>query len=273
MPAPSRYLGRLAGKTAIVTGAGGGEHPDGEGIGSAIAQMLAGEGARVCVAELDPARAAYTRQCITANGGEAISQVTDVRSDKDCKRTVDAAVEAFGSLDILVNSVGIGDTRRIDQFDETVWHRIFDINLKGAVQMTRHCLPIMRANGAGSIVNISSIGSLRSQGATFTYGPSKAALNAFTRDIAVGFGRSGIRANTICPGLMFTPIVSGADEYQRERRRKVAPLGIKGDAWDVAQAVLFLASDEARFITGTLLPVDGGVIVTSPLKGVDLLNE
>lgn len=273
MPMPDKFLGRLVGKTAIVTGAGGGDHPDGDGIGSAIAQMLAGEGAGVCVVDLDADRAAYTCQRIEEKGGKAIVEAADVRSDKACRAAVERTEAELGRVDILVNSVGIGETGGIGQYDEGVWQRIIDVNLKGAVQMTRHCLPIMARQGGGAIINISSIGALRSAGSTFTYGPSKAALNAFTRDIAVGFGRSGIRVNAICPGHMFTPIVSNLDDMQRERRRKIAPLGIKGDAWDIASLALFLAGDEARFISGTVIPVDGGVIAVSPIKGADFLAD
>lgn len=270
------HLDRLKGRTAIVTGGGGA--PSGVNIGKAIALLFAGEGARLCVVDRDLERADHTCALIVREGGQAISVAADVSSDIDCGNVLSIARQRFGEIDILVNNVGISKGGALEDFDEVSWMRIIEVNLKGALLMVRHAIPSMTVAGGGAIVNIASITALVSSGSGhFAYGPSKAALLALTRDIAVRYGRANIRTNTIAPGYVHTPLVAnsveGLSEPMRDLRRKVAPLGIEGDAWDVAQAALFLASDEARFITGVCLPVDGGATSISPLKAVEFAGE
>jgi len=270
MPEPTRYHGRLDGRSAIVTGAG--TEGDGVGTGRAIAVVLAGEGATVCLVDREAERAEDTRERIEEAGGKAFVVTGDVTSNADCKRFVQETLDRTGRLDILVNNVGISQPVRLDDEDEIAWQRVIDVNLKSAMLMIRHSVPAMKANGGGSIVNISSIAGVRAHGSV-AYGPSKAAMGALARDIAVMHGRDGIRANTVAPGHIMTPhAMHVLPPDVRTMRRTVGPLGLEGDAWDVALAVGFLASDEARFITGVILPVDGGVTETGPLVAHALIN-
>jgi NAD(P)-dependent dehydrogenase (short-subunit alcohol dehydrogenase family) len=269
MPEPKSHGQRLAGKTAIVTGAG--TEGDGVGIGRAIALVLAAEGARVCCVDLDRDRAEATAAQVIEKGGQAFASSGDVSNTEDCARIVREAVDRFGRLDILVNNVGISTAVRLDTADEALWSRVFDVNLKSAMLMSKFSVPQMINGGGGSIVNISSIAGIRAHGG-LAYGPSKAAMAQLAREIALMHGRDGIRANTVAPGHLMTPHAMHVLPPQaREARRKVGPLGIEGDAWDVAMAVLFLASDEARFITGVHLPVDGGVTEIGPLPAHALI--
>ena len=269
MPEPTRYGQRLAGKTAIVTGAG--TEGDGVGIGRAIAIVLAGEGARVCCADLALERAEATAQRIRDAGGDAFALAGDVSQGAQCAELVAATVARFRRLDILVNNVGISTPTRLETIDEATWTRVLDINLKSAVFMSKHAVPAMIAGGGGAIVNISSIAGLRAHG-SLAYGTSKAAMAQLAREIAVAHGRAGIRANAVAPGHIMTPhAMHVLPPGLRETRRKIGPLGLEGDAWDVALAVAFLASDEARFITGIELVVDGGVTATAPMAAHNLI--
>jgi NAD(P)-dependent dehydrogenase (short-subunit alcohol dehydrogenase family) len=267
MPKPPAYRGRLAGKIALVTGAGSQGQGDGVGTGKAIAVLFAGEGAKICLVDREAERAEATRAQILAEGGEAFVSIGDVTKDEDCARFVAETVARYGGTHILVNNVGIaGGTGRLDLLKDEEWDRVMAINLKSALLMSRHAIAAMTACGGGNIVNIASIAALRAYGGGFAYGPSKAAMIALTRELAVVYGADGIRANTICPGHIFTPLSEGLlGEDARAVRRKAGPLGIEGDAWDVAAAALFFASDEARFITATCLAVDGGVTETGSL--------
>ncbi|MDP3492575.1 MAG: SDR family NAD(P)-dependent oxidoreductase [Hyphomonadaceae bacterium] len=271
-----RGPGRLSGKSVIVTGAGGVR--GGISIGKAIALLFAQEGARVAIVDRDLEKAELTRLEIEENGGEAIAIMGDVSADDDCRAATARVATAFGGIDVLVNNVGISKRGALEAFDEEAWSHVINVNLKGALLMFRHSLPHMMSAGGGATVNIASIVALLSNGGgLFAYGPSKAALLALTRDIAVRYGKDGIRANAIVPGFLYSPMVNqlagGAlDEEVRERRRKVSPLGIEGDGWDVARAALFLASEDARYITGVCLPVDGGASVVSPLTAVEMVT-
>jgi len=257
-PAP----GRLAGKVALVTGAGSSE--EGVGIGHAISLLLAREGAAVVVVDRDPERGARTAAQIASEGAAAECVVADVTSSADCARAVSATHARHDRLDVLVNNVGTVAARSLDDLDEEEWDRVMAANVKSAALMTKTAAPwLERAHGA--VVNIASIGGLVASGGG-AYGASKAALIMLTRDLAVAYGRRGIRVNAIAPGHLHTPFVGELTARGREERRLIAPLGIEGDAFDVARAVVFLAGDEARFITGVCLPVDGGVSITSPLR-------
>jgi NAD(P)-dependent dehydrogenase (short-subunit alcohol dehydrogenase family) len=257
---------RLAGQVAVVVGAG--QTPgDTIGNGRATALLFAGHGARVLAVDRLADRAAATAGEIRANGGDAEPFAADVTREADCRALVAAARERFGRLDVLHYNVGIGggdaDALRLE---ESEWQRILDVNLKGAYLAAKHALPVMREQGSGCLIFISSIAAVCAV-PTLAYKTSKAGLNALAHSIATSNARHGVRCNVIMPGLMDTPMAiegiskaRGVEKGELRRMRDAAvPLGAKmGTAWDVAYAALFLASDEARFITGVELPVDGG---------------
>ncbi|MFP5322430.1 MAG: SDR family NAD(P)-dependent oxidoreductase [Acidimicrobiia bacterium] len=258
--------GRLAGKVALV--AGGGQTP-GEtlGNGRAISLRFAGEGARVVVADRIGERAEETVALIEQAGGTAVAVAGDVTSGDDCAAMVAAATDAFGDLDVVVDNVGIGgrDGGPVS-LDEAVWDRIHAVNLKGAYLLCKHALPVLRERGGGAIVLVSSVAAVCATG-MLAYTTSKAGLNALCHEVAMGNASHGIRCNAVMPGLMDTPMAVdalasalGVDRAEVARRRDaMVPLGGRqGTAHDVANAVLFLASDEAAFVTGAVLPVDGG---------------
>jgi len=270
MPQPKNYNATMAGKVAIVTGAGA--EGDGIGIGRAIAVVLAGEGAKVCLVDLDAQRAQDTLNQIESMGAEAFVISANVTLRDDCARIVEETMSRYGRLDVLVNNVGVATPVALEADDEEAWTRVLNINLTSAMLMSRYSVPAMTQNGGGSIINISSIAGIRAHG-SIAYGPSKAAMAALARELTVLYGRQGIRANTVAPGHVLTPLaMSLLPEQMRVKRRNVGPLGIEGDGWDVALAVRFLASDEARFITGVHLPVDGGVTEIGPLSAHALIE-
>jgi NAD(P)-dependent dehydrogenase (short-subunit alcohol dehydrogenase family) len=257
---------RLEAKTAIVVGAG--QRP-GETIGNgrAAALLFAREGARILAVDRDADSAAETAALITAEGGEASPFTADVRREHDCAAAVTAALERWGRIDVLHNNVGIGSGDGDAQhLEEAAWDRIFEVNLKGMWLMCRHAVPSMRDQGGGAIVNVSSIAAVCAA-PLLAYKVSKAGVNALTHQLAMDNARFGVRVNAVMPGLIDTPMaVDGiADAFGIDRdevrssRDRLVPLGRRqGSAWDVAHAALFLASEEAGFITGAVLPVDGG---------------
>lgn len=257
---------RLKDKVAIVVGAG--QTPgDTIGNGRATAILFAREGARVVLVDCDLESARETQALIEGEGGTCFSVSADVTREDDCKAFVNAAVETYGRIDILHNNVGIGGgDDEILTLTEESWDRIMSVNLKGMFLSSRSVLPLMREQRGGSIINISSIAAICST-SIVAYKTSKAGVNALTHQIALENAKYNIRANAIMPGLMNTPMaiegISKARGVPKEdlirQRDSSVPLGQKmGSAWDVAYAALFLASDEAKFITGVLLPVDGG---------------
>lgn len=229
--------------------------------------LFARHGARVLVVDRDLGAAEETCSQITDEGGDATPHRADITVEAEAKSIAAAGMAVLGRIDILHNNVGIGaGDGPPDAVDEIGWDRIFDVNLKGMVLTTKHVLPVMRQQGGGAIVNISSVAALASAPIT-AYKASKAAVNAYTQTLAVAYAGDGIRANAIMPGLIDTPMgVDGwanalgveADRVRAARDRMVPLRGGQGSAWDVANAALFLASDEARFITGVILAVDGG---------------
>jgi NAD(P)-dependent dehydrogenase (short-subunit alcohol dehydrogenase family) len=257
---------RLAEKVALVIG-GGQTEGDTIGNGRASALLYAREGARVLVADLRPESALETVAEIEAEGGTALALDGDATDEAVCRGWIETAVTRFDRIDVLHNNVGIGeDDRGPAHVDEAAWDRVLAVNLKSMVFPCKHILPVMREQGAGSIINISSIAAICST-PLVAYKTSKAGINAYTQSLAVGNAKYGIRANVIMPGLMNTPMaiegISRATGVEKStliaQRDARVPLGAKmGSAWDVAYAALFLASDEARFITGVMLPVDGG---------------
>jgi NAD(P)-dependent dehydrogenase (short-subunit alcohol dehydrogenase family) len=258
-------MGRLAGKIAIVVGAG--QTPGATlGNGRATALRFAEEGARLLLVDREPAAVEETLAMVRDRGADACTCVADITREADCERITATCVDRYGRLDVLHNNVGIGTgDRGAAGMTEAVWDRIFATNVKGVMLVCKHALPVMRAQNGGVITNISSIAAVCAAGIV-AYKSSKAALNAYTHALATGNARYGIRANVIMPGLMNTPmaiegyVAAGQerDELIRARNAQVPLGGRMGDAWDVANAALFLASDEARFITGVCLPVDGG---------------
>jgi NAD(P)-dependent dehydrogenase (short-subunit alcohol dehydrogenase family) len=255
---------RLEGKVAIVTGAGS-QVDEGIGNGRAAAILMAREGARVLLVDRKPEAADATRQMIQSEGGEAEVFGADVTYSANCEAMVARALKLWGRLDILDNNVGIGGGGNVVEVDEALWDRVMEVNVKGMMLAGKHAVPAMAQSGGGSIVNISSIAALRPSRLT-PYATSKGAVIALTQAMAVDHARQGIRVNCILPGPVYTPMVyaGGMSDELRERRKRSSLLEIEGEGWDVGYAVLFLASDEARYITGVALPVDGGVLLRGP---------
>ena len=254
--------GRLQGKVAIVTGAG--SRAEGIGNGRATAVLFAREGARVLLVDQQADAAEHTLGMIGSEGGEAAVFVADVTRGVDCRAMVDEAVRRWGRLDVLDNNVGIGGRGTVVEVEEAEWEQVMRVNVTGMMLASKHAIPAMAAGGSGAIINISSISALRPRGLT-PYSASKGAVIALSRAMAVDHAAQGIRVNCIAPGPVYTPMVyaGGMSDELRERRRRASPLGIEGTGWDVGYAALFLTSDEARYITGVVLPVDGGVTLTS----------
>lgn len=247
---------RLKGKVAIVTGAG--SSGPGVGTGKAISVVFAREGASVILMDVSESQARETLSLIESEGGTAAVVAGDVTREADCKAAASAAVERYGKLDILVNNVGINRRANAIDIREEDWNKVIDTNLKGMVLMAKHSIPRMIEAGGGSIINISSVAAIRPSGPTLAYTAAKGGVQAITGGLAVEHGRQGIRANCIAPGNIYTPMIAGkTDEERRNFRRDANPLGLEGTAWDVAYAALFFASDEARWISGQVLAVDG----------------
>jgi len=257
--------GRLESKVAIVTGAG--SRAAGIGNGRAAAILFAREGAKVLLVDKDTVAAEETRRLIREEGGEAEVFPADVSRAADCRAMVERAVGRWGRLDILENNVGIEGPGSVVSVPEEEWDRVMQVNVKSMMLTGKFAVPAMATGGGGSIINISSIGALRPRGLT-PYATSKGAVIALTRAMAIDHAKDGIRVNCIAPGPMYTPMVysKGMSGEARERRRRASPLGIEGTGWDIGYAALFLASDEARYITGVVLTVDGGVTLTTPSR-------
>ncbi|HEY8616640.1 SDR family NAD(P)-dependent oxidoreductase [Phenylobacterium sp.] len=259
--------GRLAGKAAVVVGAG---QTPGETVGNgrAMALLFAKEGARVLCVDRHGARAEETAALVAQDGGEALALEADIVRPADCARIVETALARLAALDVLVNNVGIGGggDGPAHRLTEEAFDRILDVNLKGMWLTIRAALPAMRERGGGAIVNTSSLAAVAGGNQT-AYEVSKAAVNRLTTSVAQANARHRVRCNAVQPGLMDTPMAvagiargSGRSEAEvRAERNARVPLGEMGTAWDTAYAALFLASDEARFVTGAILPVDGGM--------------
>ena len=263
--------GRLAGKVAIVTGAGSSGPELGNGKATAI--LFAREGASVLCADAVEDRARETVEAITKEGGVACAFRADVSRAADCKSMADAVVERYGKLDVLHNNVGISVRADVLEVSEEQWDRVMAVNVKSIVLAAKYAIPHMVHAGGGSIINISSIAALRANQST-PYSTSKAAVIGLTRSMAGDHGRQGIRVNCILPGQIYGPMVAPRmDAAIRETRRQASALGTEGNGWDVAWAAVFLASDEARWITGVALPVDAGFLLMSPTTHARLAQQ
>jgi len=262
-------MDRLKGKVAVVVGAG--SIGPGWGNGKATAVTFAREGAHVFCVDRNPAAAAETVQIITGEGGSAMAFTADVSQGSQVEAMVKACLEAHGRIDVLDNNVGIAEMGSVVEVTEASWDHVFAVNLKSAYLAMKHVIPVMVSQSGGSIINISSIASIRHLGISYvSYGTSKAAMNQMTRTTAVEFAAHHVRVNAILPGLMKTPMVEhsaglaasyskGDVEAMWRARDAQVPMGHMGEAWDVANAALFLASDESKYITGIELVVDGGI--------------
>lgn len=265
----SERQGRVAGKVAIVTGAGSTPGP-GIATGRACAIVLAREGARVLLADINRERAQETQSLIEQEGGTGCVFAGDMTSAADCDAMVRAAVGAFGTVDILVNNIGVAHAGNVVDTSEETWDRVLRTSLKTTFLASKSAVPVMAAQRRGAIVNISSISASRG-GNYVAYAAAKGGVNALTVDMAYSHGRDGIRVNAIAPGHITTPLlfsVTGVTPQAEYRQRLAAAsglLGTSGDGWDVAHAAAFLASDEARWITGAVIPVEGGVMAVTPL--------
>ena len=257
----SHRPGRLEGKVAIVTGAG--SSGPGVGNGKAASVLFAREGAKVLLVDIDADHAQETLELITAEGGEASVFQADVTNADHCRSMVESAVERYGRLDILDNNVGVILREKFADIDPEDWDRVMAINLKSMMLASQSAIPRMIDSGGGSIINITSVAGIRAW-SDAAYAASKAGIIGLTQTLAAEHGRDGIRANAIAPGAVYTPMVAWQlSEEAREIRRESTLLGTEGTAWDVAWAAVYLASDEARWVTGVLLPIDGGVTITS----------
>jgi NAD(P)-dependent dehydrogenase (short-subunit alcohol dehydrogenase family) len=250
----------LDGKVAVVTGSG-------SGIGRAIALRLAGEGARVVIADVAEDIGNESAKIIQASGGKAIFSRCDVTSSKDAESTVGAAVKEFGGLDILVNNAGIEKAGTVVELPEADWDRVMGVNLKGVYLMSRHAVPHL-AKRKGVIVNTASVAGFTSYRRCTAYCASKGGVVALTRAMSLDHSPDGIRVNCVCPGAIDTPLhkkyVAALDSSARDDyvRRQVAdhPIGRIGRPEEIAEAVLFLASEKSSFMTGAALVVDGGYL-------------
>jgi len=251
---------RLEDKVAIVVGAG--TRGEEVGNGKAAAIQFAREGAKVLCVDCDEAAADATRDVIRSEGGQAETCIADIVNAKDCQVAVEMCLKHFRKLDVLHNNVGVGEGKEIVDATEEDWNKAFDINVKGMFLMCKYAIPKMIDGGGGSIINISSIASVRPMSGV-TYSTTKGAVNTLTIYIARRYARYNIRANALMLGYMDTPLVRPVwqDERIREINLNQVPLRRFGSPWEGATVAAFLASDEASYVTGVVIPVDGGLIL------------
>ena len=262
---------RLKNKVAIVTGAG--SSGPGWGNGKATAVLFAREGAKVFAVDINQEAVEETRQIISDEGADCTVQQTDVTQAEQVEAMVDLCIETYGRVDILHNNVGIVEVGGPVEASEESWDRVVAVNLKSMFLTCKFVLPHMEEQGGGAIVNISSIAGIRYLGVPYvSYSATKGAVLQLTQSIALQYAEKNIRANSILPGLMNTPMIieplkdvyaEGDIEKMLDIRNNQVPMKRMGDAWDVAHAALFLASDEAKYITGAQLVVDGGLTCKS----------
>jgi NAD(P)-dependent dehydrogenase (short-subunit alcohol dehydrogenase family) len=265
MPISIPSSSNLQDKVAIVIG--GGARGDVIGNGRAACLLLAAEGAKVLVVDRDQALAARTVQMIQENGGTAHAHAADVTQASECQGIADQALSLWGRVDAMDVNVGISSSKSVLEESEEDWDQVMSVNVKSMMLCGRHIAPAMIETGGGAIVNISSISALRPRGAT-AYSTSKGAVMALTTAMAVDLAPQGIRVNCVAPGPVYTPMVirNGMADAAREARRNASPLKVEGEGWDIGQAVTFLLSDRAKYITGQTLVVDGGCTIVGPAR-------
>ncbi len=248
---------KLKGKVAFITGFG-------SGLGQAIALLFAKEGAAVAGTSKTEAKGRETVGMIERNGGRALFGAGDVGDSSAMKTFIDRTVERFGGVDIVVNSAGIRTNGSITEITEEAWDRTLDANLKGAFVVSRLAIPEMKKRGGGVILHIAARSGMLGQGGRAAYCASKGGLVTLTEAMAMDHAPDGIRVNCICPGPTRTPMVDTSTPQKLARYESRVPLGRIGEPEDIAYAALYLASDEAAFITAAILPVDGGMRLTGP---------
>ncbi len=252
-------MGRLDRRTALITGGG-------SGIGAACAELFSAEGANVFCADLNEESAQQVADRVNARGGSAAAGSVNVTKRGECDDVVAKTVEAFGGVDVLVNSAGVTPRKAPLEWDfEQKWDWVIDINLKGTMLMSHAASQVMLANGYGSIVNLASIIGLVGYTAGFSdgfnpYPHSKGGVVQMTRDMGVAFAKRGVRVNALCPGFTYTALTQSLtdDDDTRNVLESLHPMGRLGEPIEIAYAALYLASDESSFVIGTCLPVDGG---------------
>ncbi len=253
-------MARLDGKVALISGGARGQ-------GAAEARLFVREGAKVAIGDILDTEGKQIEADINESGGECLFVHLDVTSEEDWLHAVESTVSRFGKLDVLVNNAGIGSTRgpdgqrvSIENLTEAQWDLVMDVNAKGVFLGTKYAIPEMRKAGGGSIINISSIAGLVG-GTTTAYGASKGAVRIFTKSTAIQYANEGIRANSVHPGVIETDMTAGmlTDEAGRQASLARHPIGRLGTSEDVAYGVLYLATDEASFVTGSELVIDGGL--------------
>jgi len=242
---------RLEGKVALISGGA-------RGMGAAEARLFAKEGAKVVMGDVLEAEGKQVEAEINETGGEALFISMDVAKEDDWQRAIDATVARFGKLNVLVNNAGIVDRSSLEETSEEIWDRVMDVNAKGVFLGTKMVIPEMRKAGGGSIINISSISGMVSVGYP-AYNASKGAVRVFTKNVAVEYAKENIRVNSIHPGAIWTPMSLYHTTRTREERARTIPMGRVGEPEEVAYGVLFLASDESSYMTGSELVIDGGV--------------
>jgi len=252
--------GRLNDKVAIVTGAG--SRGPGIGNGKAAAVLFAREGAKVLCVDADLSRAEETVRQIAKEQGTAQAFAADVTRAADCRAMVGEAVSCWGGLDILHNNVGVESRLDLMETTEQEWDRVMAVDLKSMLLATQAAVPAMETRGGGAITCVSSIAAMVGHGRT-AYAAAKAGVIGFVKSVAVQLGPKGIRVNGIAPGQVWTPMVERLGPEARERRRRAAPLGTEGTGWDVGWGAVYLASDEARWVTGHILVIDAGLTATT----------
>ena len=267
--------GRLKDKVAIVTGAG--TSGPAVGTGQAMSILFAREGAKVLLCDVSRANAEKTLVSVKSEGGEASVHEGDATVEADCVAIGRTAMERYGSIDILVNNIGGGGGEgKVPEVDAKMWDLSLELNLKTIMLVSKHVIPAMIETGGGAIVNISSVDGIRTGvWPNIPYAAAKGGVVAMTTHMAVHHGRDNVRVNCIAPGMIYTSQMLSTYEAEpdmRERRRLGAPLGTEGNAWDIAWAALFLVSDEARFVNGVILPVDGGLLASTPLSMRDYMG-
>ena len=256
---------RLDEKVALVSGAG--SRGSLLGTGRATAILFAREGAKVFLVDWDLKSAEETKAIIQSEGGESVVWKADVTKDEACKAMAEACMEQYGALHILFNNVGGPGSGDVTEIEEGLWEESLDRNLKSAAFASKYAVPKIRESGGGSIIHVSSIDGYRAGAAkNIPYSVAKGGVIQLTRAMAVHHGRDKIRVNCIAPGHLYGPFVEHVPDEWREMRRKAGPLGTEGDAWDVAWAAVFFASDESKWISGVVLPIDAGLQAATPLS-------